>query len=232
MSGRYEVSFLERRDCGADVITSRFEKPDGYTFTPGQYLTLRLQTAEGEQTKPFTHAQAPRDDYLELTTRLSGSAFKEALRSLAPGQPVTIAGPSGRMALPEGVDTVAFLVGGVGITPARSMLRDSVQRGFVWKDAVVFFGNRDRSCMPYAEELGRMSPSGVRVVHVLERVDAEWEGYTGLLTADVVRENVDPADGRIFCVSGPPMMVSAMERVLDDLGIEDERRLIERFGAG
>ena len=230
MSGRYEVAFLERSACGTDIVSSRFEKPEGYTFAPGQYMMLTLQTAEGEQTKPFTHAQAPADDYLEVTTRLSGSAFKNALSVLAPGDTVPIVGPAGHMLLPDGIDTVAFLVGGVGITPARSMLRDAWNRGFAWRDAVVFFGNRDRTCMPYADELESMGERGVRVVNVLERGDESWTGHTGFVSAQIVREHVDPADGRIFCVSGPPVMVTAMERVLDELGIEPERRLIERFG--
>ncbi len=231
MSTRYEVEFVTQGGCGTDVAWFRFGKPDGYTFTPGQYLTLTLATAEGEQTKPFTHSEAPRDPYLEITTRLSGSAFKNALGALESGERVHVAGPAGRLRLPAGAERIAFLVGGVGITPARSMLRDAWQRGFVWSDAVVFYGNRDPSCMPYADELAEMASSEVRVVNVVERADESWTGYRGFVTADIVRENVDPHDGRVFCVSGPPVMVEAMERVLDELGVESDRRLVERFGA-
>jgi ferredoxin-NADP reductase len=35
---------------------------------------------------------------------------------------------------------------------------------------------------------------------------------------------------RIFVVSGPPPMVAAMERVLDEIGADESRRLVERFG--
>jgi len=230
MSTGYEVDFLGRSECGTDVVCSRFSKPPGYAFTPGQYMSLTLATAEGNQTKPFTHSQAPGDAYLELTTRLSGSAFKNALAALDRGDRVRVTGPSGRLVLPPGTNTVAFLVGGVGITPARSMLRDAWQRHFVWEDAAVFYGNRDPSCMPYADELAQMSPGGVRVINVLEHPDDSWSGYRGFVTAQIVRKNVDPNDGRLFCVSGPPVMVTAMESVLDELGIARERRLVERFG--
>lgn len=230
MSKRYEVDFLGHSECGADIVGCRFGKPVDYTFTPGQYMSLTLATAEGEQTKPFTHSQAPGDPYLELTTRLSGSVFKNALSALRPGDRVRVVGPSGRLMLPPGTDTIAFLVGGVGITPARSILRNAWQHHFSWKDAVVFYGNRDPSCMPYADELAQMSSAGVRVVNVLERADDSWSGYLGFVTAQIVRENVDPDDGRLFCVSGPPVMVTAMESVLDELGVASERRLVERFG--
>ena len=230
MSARYEVSFLERGGCGSDVAWFRFSKPVGYSFTPGQYMLLTLGTADGPQTKPFTHSQSPHDDYLELTTRLSGSAFKNALEALDPGDEVGIAGPAGRLALPPEIDVIAFLVGGVGVTPARSMLRDAWQSGFTWRDAVVFYGNRDPSCMPFAEEFEAMASSGLRLVNVVEHADETWTGYRGFVTADIVRENVELHDGRLFCVSGPPVMVTAMERVLDELGVEPERRLVERFG--
>lgn len=230
VSERYEVGFLERESCGTEVASFRFSKPEGYSFVPGQHMVLRLETAEGPQSKPFTHSQAPRDGYLEVTTRLSGSAFKNALAVLEPGERVTVLGPLGGLVLPPRTTRIAFLVGGVGITPARSMLRDAWQNGRIWEDAVVFYGNRDPSCMPFAAELAEMTSTGVRVVHVIEHPDDGWEGYTGFVTARIVAENMDASDGRTFCVSGPPVMVDAMERVLDELGVEPGRRLIERFG--
>ena len=229
MVGAHEVQYLDRTGCGTEIASFRFSKPAGYTFEPGQYAVLSLDTAEGPQSKPFTHAQAPGDDYLEVTTRLSGSAFKNALVALAPGDRVSIRGPQGRLVAPPGLMRVAFLVGGVGITPAHSILRDRVLRGEPFDDAVVFFGNRDDSCIPYREELDAMGPMGVRVVNVLEHAPSAWEGETGFVSAQIVRKHLDTTDARTVIVSGPPVMVVAMERVLDDLGVDPARRLIERF---
>jgi ferredoxin-NADP reductase len=227
--GVHEVQYLDRTDCGTEIASFRFSKPDGYTFEAGQYAVLSLDTAEGRQSKPFTHAQAPGDAYLEVTTRLSGSAFKNALAALEPGARVSIRGPQGRLVSPPGLMRVAFLVGGVGITPARSILRDRVLKGEPFDDAVVFFGNRDESCIPYREELDAMGPMGVRVVNVLERPPADWGGEAGFVSAQIVRRHLDTTDGRMVIVSGPPVMVVAMERVLDDLGVDPARRVIERF---
>ena len=226
---KHGVEFIERIPCGAEVASFRFSRPDGYDFVAGQYLLLEVETASGAEAKPFTHSSAPHDAYLEITTRLSGSAFKNALLALAPGDRAAITGPSGRLRLPSDDLRIRFLVGGVGITPARSMLRDAVHRGRTFDDAVLFYGNRDPSCIPFIAELEAMRDRGVRVVSVVEHPDASWHGPVGFITADIVRENVDPAEG-IFLASGPPVMVTAMERVLDELRIPDERRIIERFG--
>ncbi|NTW97873.1 MAG: hypothetical protein HGB28_04910, partial [Oscillochloris sp.] len=53
----------------------------------------------------------------------------------------------------EHATRVAFLVGGVGITPARSMLREAVSVGRVFDDVLLVYGNRDATCIPYHEEL-------------------------------------------------------------------------------
>jgi ferredoxin-NADP reductase len=227
----YDVEFLGAEKCGEDILIARFERPVGYEFAPGQWFTLRLQTEAGSQTRTFSHCSAPRDDQLEMATRLSGSAFKIALARLSRGDVVRIAGPGGRLALPDGAPKVVFLAGGVGITPIRSMLRDAVQRDRRFTDAALFYGNRDAGCSPFLAEFEQMGSHGVRVVVCYERPPEGWLGESGFITAEIVRRHLDPSQGQLFVVTGPPAMVEAMEQVLDDLGVADERRLVERFGS-
>lgn len=230
MSEKHQIALIDRSDCGSDVVMMRFERPAGFDFVAGQWLRLKLGTDEGEVATTFTISSAPGDGWLEIATRLSSSAFKRALDSMRPGQTAGMVGPGGKMSLPEG-DRVAFLVGGVGVTPARSMLRDAQQRGRRFEDALVVYGNRDPSCAPYLPEFEAMGAIGVRVVPVYQYVGADWPGEHGFITAELVRRYTDPNDGRPYIVAGPPAMVSVMSRVLDDLGIAQDRRLIEWFGA-
>lgn len=230
MAQGYDVTYEDRAWCGEDIATFRFTRPEGYNFSAGQWLTLSLDTVDGRQTETFSHCSAPSDPYLELATRRSPSAFKGALFSLEPGQHVHLGGPGGRMHLQPGVDRVAFLIGGVGITPIRCILRDTKQRRRRFADALLLFGNRDEACVPFGEELGEMSGIGLRLVLAYEHPSPTWQGERGFITAEMVRRHVDPEDGRPFMITGPPPMVAAMEKVLDDLGIPGERRIIERFG--
>jgi len=221
-----EVTGVEAR-C-LDVLSVRFERPDGYRFAAGQYLALTIQTAEGAQTKPFSHSSATDDAYLEITTRLSGSAFKAALSELRPGDRVRIAGPAGRLTLPVDEPRVAFLLGGVGITPVISMLR-SQDPGTAPRE-VLFYGNRDLECIPFVEEIAALEREGLTVVHVLESTADTWKGERGFITPDVVRRHLDLAENWLFIVAGPPVMVTAMEACLNALGVSPSRALIERFG--
>lgn len=230
MTTTYQTVLEARSGCGADVVLFRFGRPEGYEFKAGQWFRLTLETADGAQTKTFSYSSAPQDESIELTTRVSGSAYKQALDALAPGDSVEISGPGGRLALPEGAVRAAFLVGGVGVTPVRSILRDAVASGVVFDDALLVYGNREPSCAPYLDEFVGMSNSGVRVVAVFETADAGWTGERGFITADLVRRHVDPSDGRPFVVAGPPPMVSVMQEVLDALGVDADRRIVEWFG--
>jgi ferredoxin-NADP reductase len=231
MSSSYEVEFLGREECGADVISARFSRPPGFGFLAGQWMVLTLPSVEQRLAETFTICSAPGDDYLEITTRLSGSAYKNALAALSPGEQAVVVGPGGRLTLPSDPVKLVFLVGGVGITPARSMLRDAAATGRVFDDAVLFYGNRDASCVPFEVEFAAMSEIGLRTVLCYEHPPEGWGGESGFITAEMVRRHLPSTDtGRKFIVAGPPAMVEAMEVVLDRLSVPIDNRLVERFG--
>jgi glycine betaine catabolism B len=230
MSGTFSVRFLEGEEICSSTGSFRFVRPDGYRFAAGQFGAFTLQTAEGEQTKDFSHASAPGDPFLELTARLTGSAFKNALLALRPGDVVKLDGPKGRLTVAEGVTKAAFLVGGVGTTVARSIVRDGVQRS-TGLTILVFDGNTDQSCMPFRDEFDGYAAGHdeIRVVDVLEKPLPGWTGETGFITADLVRRHCDPLDGWHWYVAGPPAMAAAMKRVVADLALPAECVSTELF---
>lgn len=227
MAGTFESTLMDVTECGADVRTCRFHRPDGYNFVPGQYFSLTLETVDGRQAKLFSLAAAPGDDFIEMTTRLSGSAFKRALVGLSVGDPVVVSAAAGRFMLPPDPGRVIFLVGGVGITPVRSMIRDAVQRS-TGLEAVLYFGNRSPDCVPYREELESYRTRGIETVHVFEQADLAWTGDSGYITPAIVGRAATPGVD-LFVTAGPPPMVAAMEACMDALDVPAEHRLVERF---
>jgi ferredoxin-NADP reductase len=231
VTSSHEVEYLGKEMCGTDIVTCRFARPVGYEFAAGQWTRLTIPTPDGPDVRTFTLCSAPEDEALEITTRLSPSAFKVALAALEPGTIVQVNDAHGALTLPADAKRICFLVGGVGITPVRSMLRDAMQTDRAFDDALLLFGNRDESCVPFAQEFAAMSPIGVRTVICYEHAGDAWIGERGFISAETVRRHLDATDGRPFVVAGPPVMVAAMERVLDDLEIAPAHRLVERFGA-
>jgi ferredoxin-NADP reductase len=231
VDGRGQVVKLTeaRIECAGTGLFA-FTRPPGYRFEPGQFERLTLTTREGVQTKPFTHCDAPDDEHALVLTRLTGSAFKDALMALRPGDEVTVAGPNGRLTLPPGTARAGFLVGGVGVTPAASIVRASVLRR-TGLECLVLCGNADQSCIPLRSQFAEYEASGapVRVVDVLSRPLPGWKGETGYITADIVRRYCDLSEPRHWFLSGPPAMVAAMQSVLVECGVPSSQVSAELF---
>ncbi len=228
-SAGYDTEYLGSRPCAQGVESFRFARPSGYSFTPGRFFMLTLETQGGAETKPFTHADAPLDEAIELTTRLSDSAYKRALMGLRPGATVHIDGPKGRLGVPEGVTRIGFLAGGVGITPAHSIIRDAMQRG-TGLDIALFYGNRDETCVPYGEEFRSYAADGrILYVETLDHPGDGWTGEAGFISAELVRRHLAEPGTRHWIVAGPPPMVEAMRGVVADLGLSGDRVSYELF---
>lgn len=221
---------LVGRDLCEDIITMSFSRPEGWTYRPGQWLTLTVPTVDGELTHTLSHASAPSDATVDIGTRLSGSEFKKALAALEPGGRVLLGGPGGRLAVPQAARGVVFLTGGVGITPVRSILRDHVARGARLDDALLIYGNRKPECSPYMGELDALASTGLRLVPVYENASAEWSGERGLIDAAMIRRHLKEIEGAGFVISGPPVMVSVMRAVLKELEVVPELIAVESFG--
>lgn len=225
MATRFTTHLLGSEEC-ADMLTLRFSRPEGFDPAAGQYVLLKL---EGHRLKPFTCASAPSDSHIEITTRDSGSPFKVALSSMSEGDVAHITGPMGRFVLPASPGRVLMLAGGIGITPIRSIMRDTWQHGRSLCGMLIY-GNRSIECIPYWDELEELGGGELRVVHVLEQPPDGWGGETGLVTVDVAARHMDSFKVDLAIVAGPPAMVEAMEQVLDELAIPASCRMIERFG--
>jgi len=224
------VRFVESRvECG-DVWRFAFTRPDGYSFVPGQAMSLQVETPDGPASHYFSHCDAPGDEHALVVTRDTGSDYKTALRDLKPGDQVTVRGPMGRLVVPEGVRKVAFLVGGVGITPAASIVRDVVQTAS-GLECLVFYGNATEACIPLRAEFDSYEAAapGIRCVNVLSDADASWRGERGHITADLVRAHCDPLDGWHWMLSGTPGMVDAMRELLAELEVPVADVAFEEF---
>lgn len=222
---------ITRRDACGDLLVLELEKPCGYTFAAGQWFRVALSAEPGSPSRILSHAAAPGEEGLMLATRNTGSPFKRELAARSVGDEVLVSSAAGALSLPAGVRRLVVLTGGVGVSPIRSLLVDAALRGVAFDDAAVIFGNRAPACVPFLEDLRSLEGAGVRVIPVFEDAPPDAAYERGLITAGLVARCVDVARAEAFLVTGPPQMVDAMQRVLDELGVAGEARIVERFGS-
>jgi len=231
----FSGTLLEKIPRCADTMSFRFSRPPGYTFEAGQFFRVTIPSPEGPLTHTFSHANSPTEDHVELTTRLTGSAFKNALAALPLGTEATFEGPWGRFVFRYEEPKIAFLTGGVGITPVRSMLQHLADTGgagrIAGQELVLFYGSMTEDAIVYKDELDEIAKAvpGLRLVHVITAPKKRWRGRRGFITADIVRaELADPTEWMYYIV-GPPPMITAMQKVMEQLEIPESRIISESF---
>jgi ferredoxin-NADP reductase len=231
----FATTLTEKRALTPGICAFRFLRPDTYEFAAGQWFVITIPSGDGPLTKHFTHSSSPTEPFLEFTTRLTGSQFKNALDALPPGAEVQMEGPFGTFVLREGVDRVAFLTGGIGVTPVRSILRyladtqDSVATPL--PETVVFLGNMSEETITFGDEFEALAAAlpGTRVVHVLSEPSEHWLGHRGYISADIVSEELAAPGSWTYYVSGPPPMVEAMRSLLGAFDIPRKQMVLENF---
>ena len=220
----FTSTLLEKIRRSSDTTSYRFSRPSEYEFKAGQWFTIALNTPDGPLDHHFSHADSPTESFIELTTRLTGSDFKNLLDALPVGAEVGIEGPFGRFLFGYELPRIAFLTGGIGVTPVRSMLRylaDTNGAGRVGgQEVTVFYGSMTEDGIVYKDEFDEFEQkiAGLRVVHVITNPTESWKGYGGFITADTVRAELPDPKAWTYYVVGPPPMITARISFVEGIG--------------
>ncbi len=172
----------------------------------------------------FSISNSPTEEgYLEFTTRLRDSEFKNALRKLKEGEMVNLKAPYGEFIIENVVEKIGMLSGGIGIAPLRSMIRYCTDKN-LRKEITLLYGSRAERDIIFRDELEdiqRKNPN-FKVVHILSEADDNWRGYKGIIDKERVKKEIPDFKERVFYSCGPPLMVEAMDNILSDIGIKKE----------
>ncbi|MBI2305214.1 MAG: oxidoreductase [Chloroflexi bacterium] len=194
-------------------------------YRAGQFFWVTIKLNGEEGIHHFSFSSSPTEKgYLEFTKRITQSAYSQALAGMEAGAWARLEGPSGEFTLPRKPMKIAFLTGGIGITPQRSMLRYVADKNLPF-DVVLLYGNSTGEEICFRQELealAREVPS-FRVEHILTSPPPGWTGHTGFINADLVQKLIPDYRERLFYLSGPPRMVLALQNQLSSLEIPDSQ---------
>ena len=219
----FRVRRVRRERGGAVTVELEAERHGGVRFRPGQFAWLKLAGRPyGMDEHPFSlSSSADRPQSLAFTVKAVGD-FTRELAHLPAGTELLVDGPHGEGVCDDGsVRGRLLLAAGIGITPAISVLRTASERGD-GRPIVLVYGNRRWEEVTFREELEdleRLLPS-LRVVHVLSRPEAGWQGERGRVDEPLLRRYAphDPS-GWSALVCGPPGMVADASGALRRIGL-------------
>ncbi|MEM9336843.1 MAG: hypothetical protein AAGA35_03245 [Patescibacteria group bacterium] len=226
------LTFIEKREIAANTWEFVFEKPPGMQFRSGQYLEWMLPHKGSDTRGPrryFTIASGPSEEQLRLAVRIEseqGSSYKQALAALEPGEHIIASQRAGDFMLPQDINQkLAFVAGGIGVTPFSSHLAEMAATG-EWQDSVLYYCNNVGADIAYQDRFQSYTEGNpFSLVHVLAK--EEVPGYEhGYLTDEIITLHTPDYVERLWYLSGPPGMVNAYYSLLRKMGVA--RRNIKR----
>lgn len=158
--------------------------------------------------------------------------------SLKPGDKVYLSGPYGEFFIKETENEMMFIGGGAGMAPMRSHIFHLFNTLKTGRKASFWYGARSRREIFYEEHfraIEREFPNFSFHIALSEpKPEDNWNGYTGFIH-QVILDNYlskhDAPEDVEYYLCGPPMMNSAVFKMLYDLGVPDENVAYDDFGS-
>jgi ferredoxin-NADP reductase len=224
---------------GPGLIDFLYRPSPPLAYQPGQYMewTLEHDRPDGRgKRRYFTLASSPTEPSLRIGVKFAerGSTFKQALAAhVWRGEPIVAAQVAGDFTLPpDPRPKLAFIAGGIGITPFRSMVKYLTDR-HEKRDVVLLYANRRAEEMLYRDVFAAAQRAfRFRPVYVLSDASSTppgWAGETGRIDAALIARQIPDFRERLFYVSGSPSLVQSVQRALRDLGVKPDRIKTDYF---
>jgi glycine betaine catabolism B len=227
---RATLEYIE--DVAHNIRTFWFRPDKPAYHTAGQFtqVHLPLLKPDARGTKHwFTISSSPTEELIGLTTKFTpseGSAFKQALRDLKPGAELTLADPMGDFVLPRDPSIpLLFVAGGIGVTPYRSMIRwlsDMNEK----RDIHLLYSVRHPQEIAFPD---LFQGYDMKFTSVVTEPDASWQGETGFLTPERIRQFIHPDPRTLVYLAGPEPMVEAFVDELKRQGLPGHRLVTDYF---
>ena len=238
----FEVVLKGKKQIAEDTWAFRFEKPQGFQFRSGQHIRMTLinppQTDSRGNSRFLSLANSTQESELAIAMRMGPSAFKKVLERLQIGEKVLIQVllnvPHGAFALHEDASKPAvFLVGGIGIVPVFSMIKDAIEKRLTHK-MFLFYSNRRPEDAPYLAELQDLAKQNPNFTLIATMTEAKkssrpWQGRTGFINESLLKQYVNDLMSPIYYIAGLSEMTSAMKKMLADLRVNENNINAEEF---
>jgi len=239
----YEVALKDKQQIAEGTYAFTFERPEEFEFKAGQHVRMSLinpseTDAEGDK-RFLTMASTPQELDLRFAMRMRDTAFKRTLSRMQPGERVLIqkrlgASPHGSFILhDDAAQPAVFIVGGIGIVPAYSMIKDATERKLPHK-LFLFYSNRRPEDAPFLAELQNFAKRNSNITLIATMTEAEkstevWRGETGQINQAMLKKYLSDMQTPVYYVAGLPEMASAMQTMLKNTGVSGDHIRAEEF---
>jgi ferredoxin-NADP reductase len=232
---RARLRLTEIQRISDQVYNYVFQPDRRFNFLPGQYMELTLsgvpKDSRGDR-RSFTIASSPTDTEVHLGLKYyrPASTYKATFAGLQVGDSIFASQLAGDFTMDmHGNEKLAFIAGGIGITPFRSMIRYLLATNQA-RDIVLLYVVSNPEELAYHHDFLEAARVGVRYVPIITKPDFRVEGaVSGKFTQELLNQLVPDAAERTFYISGPNRMVDGSKAYLRNLGIPEKNIKTDHF---
>lgn len=207
-----------------DVLQIVTQKPDNYTFAPGQATEIAInKTGWKDEKRPFTFTSLPVDDFLQFTIKTypSHKGVTNELLHAKKDDELILHDVFGAIAYKgEGL----FIAGGAGVTPFISIFRYLQLKNEIRGNKLIF-ANKTKDDIILAIEFEEML--GENFINILSEERTADNAY-GQIDEEFLKANIAGFNQQ-FYVCGPPPMMDAIEKQLGNLGVAKKAITVEEM---
>lgn len=231
-----KLILAHRMDIAENTKATWFEPEKPVRFAAGQFGDFTLidppfTDAKGN-TRPFSFASAPGHDRIMIATRMRGSAFKRSLEHFPIGTHVQLMGPMGSFTLhKDPARPAVFLTGGIGITPVRSIIEQATRQRMPHR-IFVFYSNRTTARMAFFDDFRAWSLENMNLSFIptlTEERPKDWRFELGAIDRRLLTGYIADLRAPVYYIVGPPAMVAAMKKLLEEIDVDEMQIRSEEF---
>lgn len=207
-----------------NVWTFVWEPEEPLDYTAGQYGHIEVphNYPDDKGTRRyFTNSAAPYEGVFQITTRLTGSTFKNALSRMEPGDDSAklLGKIEGDFVWKQTQSPTLYIAAGIGVTPFHSILKQRTYEGKEIPVTLLYNGRTDDlPWKPMFAELEEEHPE-FKVIYVIgER-----------LTPESIEHVYPELNNSLVYLSGPEPMVEAVGDALKENGLPEDKLVQDWF---
>ncbi|WP_191112315.1 2Fe-2S iron-sulfur cluster-binding protein [Acinetobacter lwoffii] len=218
------------------------EQLDAFQYQPGQHLTIRHLTEDGELRRCYSICSDTQEDMSIAIKKIDQGQFSTwANAHLKAGDVLEVMPPQGvffQKAAKAGGQNYLGFAAGSGITPILSIVKSVLNRQ---TDATftLVYGSRSWKQTMFSEQIMDLKDrfkERLQLVNIFSRELNDSDIFNGRIDADKLQQlfqaNLISADIDHCFACGPEEMMAAVETVLPTWGIQRSKIHTERFNTG
>ncbi len=225
------------------AITIVFQQPEPpLEYRPGQFLTLIAEIEDKEVRRSYSFCSAPEidRDLAVNVKRVEGGLMSNFLADhLKVADELKVMEPMGHFTTdmdPLNKRHMIMFAGGSGITPFMSHIK-SILKCEPLSIISLIYANRNIDSIIFMKELEDLQAKNegrIHVIHILDEAPLTWQGPSGLLNPEMLKEILERIpdwgfDNTQYLMCGPEGMMRNIETCLADFGIPSGNLFKESF---